>query len=217
MKPINIKVYSKYELYLQSEEFDKIRQAVFKRDNYQCIVCGSKEKIQPHHMTYINIYHEELHDLITVCHKCHAAYHAIKNRTDLLNELYISKRQKQNEEYAERQVKQEMQVATLTRFIMDEYLPQDQCNGGPMNMCEWLTLNAIIKKECNKYKVPEYKVEKAALMNWFIFRRCEVLKGFLEKNLSIDDVMKITNLSYTYLSKWYNRSKVEAKLNEERK
>ena len=69
-----------YYEYLRSPEWDRLRKRVFKRDRYQCTKCGSRRKLQAHHLTYKRVFHEWLSDLITVCRKCHKKIHKINPR-----------------------------------------------------------------------------------------------------------------------------------------
>ena len=56
----DIHVPNKYEAYLMSDQFDKIRQSVLSRDNHKCVVCVSQDNLQVHHLTYEDIYKEDL-------------------------------------------------------------------------------------------------------------------------------------------------------------
>lgn len=48
----------------------------FRRDNYTCQECGSKEKLECHHIKPVcNMGTNELSNLITLCHKCHTKAH----------------------------------------------------------------------------------------------------------------------------------------------
>ena len=46
---------------------------ILKRDNYHCVKCRCKSNLNIHHLTYQNRGNElkHLHDLITLCRKCH--------------------------------------------------------------------------------------------------------------------------------------------------
>jgi hypothetical protein len=66
-----------YQEYLKSDYWKEIREKVYKRDNYKCKLCGSKENICVHHSTYDNLGNEILDDLITICKHCHNAFHKI--------------------------------------------------------------------------------------------------------------------------------------------
>lgn len=66
-----------YRDYLKSDKWAKKRQKILKRDNYQCVRCGSDSRLQVHHLNYDNIFDEEQSDLITVCGFCHALIHGV--------------------------------------------------------------------------------------------------------------------------------------------
>lgn len=61
-----------------SNEYKKWRQEVYKRDDYKCKKCKSKEKINAHHILSWNHYPEfryEVSNGITLCAKCHIKIH----------------------------------------------------------------------------------------------------------------------------------------------
>lgn len=55
-------------------EYREWRKAIFKRDNYTCVKCGSKEKIQTHHKKPFCLYPElrtAMENGVTLCPNCH--------------------------------------------------------------------------------------------------------------------------------------------------
>ena len=61
-----------------SLDYKKWRQEVYKRDNYQCQICGSKNKINAHHIYSWKFYPEKRYDInngITLCEECHTKIH----------------------------------------------------------------------------------------------------------------------------------------------
>lgn len=62
-----------YEQYIQSAEWKALRQKVLERDRFQCQTCCSTDDLEVHHRTYDRLFHEDLEDLITLCHECHEA------------------------------------------------------------------------------------------------------------------------------------------------
>lgn len=66
-----------YTKFLNSEYWQIVRTKVLKRDNHECIICKSKEKLEVHHDTYKNHFneHKHLEDLMTLCRKCHTEHH----------------------------------------------------------------------------------------------------------------------------------------------
>ncbi len=56
----------------------ELRKLVLERDNYICIKCGSKERLECHHLDgilYEPLLSADMDECITVCHKCHKEIH----------------------------------------------------------------------------------------------------------------------------------------------
>lgn len=73
---LGIKPISKRRLELSKT----IREEVLKRDNYQCVMCGSKENLEIHHRIPYSSFllprnANRLDNLITLCKKCHRNKH----------------------------------------------------------------------------------------------------------------------------------------------
>ncbi len=64
-----------YPRYLQTPEWQAIRQMALDRDGHRCVECGSTEQLQVHHKTYARRGHEKRRDLVTLCDRCHKARH----------------------------------------------------------------------------------------------------------------------------------------------
>lgn len=61
-----------------SADYKKWRKEVYEKDVYKCVFCGSKEKINAHHIYSWHYYPEKRYDInngITVCEKCHIKIH----------------------------------------------------------------------------------------------------------------------------------------------
>lgn len=77
--------YPTYDDYLKSDAW---KQKVIERakiDGYRCQFCGCEgtmvNKLQCHHYTYKNLYHEDVAvDLVTVCDVCHRGIHRLMSR-----------------------------------------------------------------------------------------------------------------------------------------
>lgn len=66
-----------YTAYINSPAWRAIRARAIFRDGAQCRLCGSRQKLEVHHLTYIRFGGEELPgDLITLCEACHERLHA---------------------------------------------------------------------------------------------------------------------------------------------
>lgn len=225
---ISIHVPTTYEAYIQTDKFDiEIRQPVFKRDGYKCVVCGNTENLQPHHLTYRNIYHESLDDLITLCNRCHSIYHAIEKRREAIEEMYRNahdqeikeyeeQRQREAQKYEQERARREEINKSIEQEIKDEYYLKDYCKGGDLDMMSWEVINAVIDKKCKKYNIEYYSGNKKPIQDFFLYRRCEFLLRCMDQNFTYADVLAKTNFDSQWLSKWYRRNKCQAKLNEEK-
>ena len=61
-----------------SAQYKNQRKQVFERDNFKCKKCGSKEKINAHHILAQKHYPDKRYDIdngITLCEKCHIQIH----------------------------------------------------------------------------------------------------------------------------------------------
>lgn len=66
-----------YGDYLRSDHWKSIRAAVLLRDRYKCRQCGSRYRLQVHHLTYENRGTENPDELITYCRRCHEHEHRV--------------------------------------------------------------------------------------------------------------------------------------------
>ena len=72
-----------YERYMQSPEWRSTRRLALKRDGFRCrgvdrgVLCGSRQNLQVHHLSYKYFGHEAEHleDLKTLCRNCHRRAH----------------------------------------------------------------------------------------------------------------------------------------------
>ena len=81
-----------YQKYIKSADFEKVRQAVLKRDDYRCRFCGITQEECADQGLFLSIHHasyrfcgcadqREIDDCITLCNSCHFQGH--KNRRRL--------------------------------------------------------------------------------------------------------------------------------------
>lgn len=70
------------------------REAVFERDNHQCTVCGKKENLSIHHIdgngwsSPKEEKNNDIDNLITLCHSCHARLHRELEQLERMPGLY---------------------------------------------------------------------------------------------------------------------------------
>ena len=116
----------KYRAYLLSDEWREKRDERVKIDGNRCAVCESKKDLNVHHLTYENIMRENVReDLITLCHRCHATLHRVRNEID--------------PEYAKNQDEQTIAGGVVIRSMMIrlitvEIWQRDISNGGDLKI-----------------------------------------------------------------------------------
>lgn len=67
--------YTNYAKYLNSVHWKNTRKKKLIQTEFRCEKCGSREKLQVHHLTYENIGAEYLEDLQVLCASCHTKVH----------------------------------------------------------------------------------------------------------------------------------------------
>lgn len=77
-----------YQRYLAGREWAVKREAVRKRSRNHCEHCFLLPQQAVHHLTYERIGHEDLRDLMAVCHSCHE-WLSGKSEINPLDEVYI--------------------------------------------------------------------------------------------------------------------------------
>lgn len=60
-----------YQRYLESADWQRLRQLVFERAGGKCEGCRERPPAEVHHLTYERVGHEMLFDLVAVCRPCH--------------------------------------------------------------------------------------------------------------------------------------------------
>ena len=74
-------VYGSYQNYLASGAWRILRMSVISRDNCQCAICGTRNNLRVHHMSYDRGVMEEGENLVTLCEACHERVHNIVDET----------------------------------------------------------------------------------------------------------------------------------------
>lgn len=81
-----------YNKYLLSIEWANVRIELFNSRGKKCEKCSSKKRIEVHHLTYENIFHEEPKDLIILCNECHKKEHPNNSKNKFKVKTKIKKR-----------------------------------------------------------------------------------------------------------------------------
>jgi RNase P subunit RPR2 len=68
----------RYQDYIQSPEWEKVRKRILKRARGKCEKCRKRPPLQVHHLTYARLGNERDEDLLAVCGPCHQSFHPDK-------------------------------------------------------------------------------------------------------------------------------------------
>ena len=69
--------WKKYGEYLKTKQWRELRETVFKRDGYKCLLCGEKANTC-HHLSYGNLTKfgdSKRLECVSLCKKCHGEVH----------------------------------------------------------------------------------------------------------------------------------------------
>ena len=66
--------FENYKEFLNTEEWKQISQMVKERDGHKCVICGSTENLNAHHIGYDGDCLDE-NDIVTLCNRCHECLH----------------------------------------------------------------------------------------------------------------------------------------------
>lgn len=66
--------YKSYDEFLNTEEWRQVAAMVKDRDGNKCVICGSTENLNAHHIGYEGDCLDE-NDIVTLCNRCHECLH----------------------------------------------------------------------------------------------------------------------------------------------
>ena len=66
--------YKNYDEFLNTEEWRQVAAMVKDRDGNKCVICGSTENLNAHHIGYDGDRLNE-NDIVTLCNRCHECLH----------------------------------------------------------------------------------------------------------------------------------------------
>ena len=66
-----------YPQYLQSPEWQILREMKLRRDGFRCRLCPSEYRLEVHHALYSPRGDEDLDALVVLCHPCHQRVHGV--------------------------------------------------------------------------------------------------------------------------------------------
>lgn len=109
-----------YRKYLLSETWKQKRKKILDRDENRCQICGAKDDLIVHHLTYdfsYNLGDEPDSNLVTVCRMCHEDIHEVEKRyVDSVNKLV---------DYWD----------SAMKYAASQIFHRDKAFGGDLNFC----------------------------------------------------------------------------------
>lgn len=127
-----------YEKYLKSPEWFNKKKTRLAFDCWQCGICHAQiddEKYETHHLNYSRLGDEDIeHDLLTLCHDCHATFHSLWQKVSSW------------ESSAPYTHWRDFSLADTAAMCL-QYLHEDFiCGDGKHNLCNIDTVTAFVDK-----------------------------------------------------------------------
>jgi hypothetical protein len=76
-------VSERYQKYLQSDHWKKLKASKQSKTKKRCAVCGSDQRIELHHLTYGSWFDVDTADLRWMCRRCHGLAHELMKRGEI--------------------------------------------------------------------------------------------------------------------------------------
>ena len=124
--------FGNYKEFLKTEEWKQIAQMVKERDGHKCVICGSTENLNAHHIGYDGDRMDE-NDIVTLCNRCHECLHdGIKTMSEAVSSGVY-----------------QMLSDKLSDIVLDFYKRSFTKSGGRFEVCNhenFLKLQAVLDK-----------------------------------------------------------------------
>ena len=124
--------FENYKEFLKTEEWKQIAQMVKERDGHKCVICGSTENLNAHHIGYDGDCLDE-NDIVTLCNRCHECLHdGIKTMREAVSSGVY-----------------QMLSDKLSDIVLDFYKRSFTKSGGRFEVCNhenFLKLQAVLDK-----------------------------------------------------------------------
>ena len=118
--------------FLKTEEWKQLAQMVKERDGHKCVICGSTENLNAHHIGYDGDCLDE-NDIVTLCNRCHECLHdGIKTMSEAVSSGVYH-----------------MLSDKLSDIVLDFYKRSFTKSGGRFEVCNhenFLKLQAVLDK-----------------------------------------------------------------------
>ena len=124
--------FENYNEFLKTDEWKQIAQMVKERDCHKCVICGSTENLNAHHIGYDGDRMDE-NDIVTLCNRCHECLHdGIKTMSEAVSSGVY-----------------QMLSDKLSDIVLDFYKRSFTKSGGRFEVCNhenFLKLQSVLDK-----------------------------------------------------------------------
>lgn len=155
-----------YEEYLKTPEWKNKKIIRLAFDNWQCGICHKEileDKYETHHLNYSKLGDEDIeHDLITLCHDCHAVFHSVWQKSN----TWESSPYTHWRDYS----------LTDTALLCVQYFQDDFiCGNGNYNLCSIDTINMFIEKYFIENQIKNHiRINEEDIRMYFRNKRYEI-------------------------------------------
>jgi len=227
----------RYNEYLRSETWQRLRSERLKIDGYKCQRCGRPFDLQVHHLYYPpELGTEDVHrDLITLCDMCHELVEHQKQEFRYNKYAEREAERKRAEEERERRLEELKQMKEDNKRKYEEWKEEMARHKRLVSQfCENVLMDDLSragkngKDYCNKDVVkadlfPFLRENNASLdgvtdvQNFFRNRRYEVILRLINEGNSRQEIQRKTGFSYNMVKKVFDKPHVaEAILKNEK-
>lgn len=114
--------------YIKTQAWEEMRQKVFRRDGFQCVVCKEAKNLNVHHITYDNLGAEKESDLVTLCRDCHKKVHAgdtVENMIGIRQHDLLESEANLNSQWAEFAERRKEFAEQRKKFEIDRFMDKN--------------------------------------------------------------------------------------------
>ena len=194
-----MRIFNSYDEYIHSEEWQKRRLQILKRDNYQCQRCGSAKQLRVHHIHYPEVYGEEPdEDLITLCDSCHTFVHK--------SDIQEKQKKASSNNYNRFRAEQGRNWANMAKC-------RDFIYGGRENMCSL----DLLKDSAERY-ARSHGVDYVPVMQLQVplgQMHCMAVKVLYSKGFTEEEIYNMTPLQLNTIKKYIQTTRKYSKSNND--
>lgn len=204
-----------YQEYLKTEHWQRLRAERLKIDNYKCQYCGRPYDLQVHHLSYDNLWNENVYeDLITLCKSCHKCIEEIKTKykdeqVAKWKAQYLAEKEENHKAYKLAKQKLEQEYAERFKAFIKKYQNQDVIYGGNLNLCKlddiWECFHDAGYDESSIHTVRLTDVQE-----YFRIKKVKIIQDMRDAGASPEQISK-KGITCAMIRKWWSSTDKDLK------